>query len=434
MVTVEPTLLIGFIGILLGLYLIGVPVAFAMGLTGLILMFMGQIPLSFELIAQGTLTGIDSFVLLAIPLYLMTGMYMNMFGVTSVIFKFAKAIVGPIRGGLAHVNIFASILFSGMTGAAVADAAGLGLIEFTAMQEEGYEEGFSVSITGASSIIGPIIPPSIPLIIYGILAETSIGALFLAGIIPGLIMAVLLLIVATFYAHKHGYEKGPMWSASRMWSTFKEAAPALGVIAIIIGGLLGGLFTATEAGAAALFYTIFIGYAFYGGTPRDTLVQTTYDGFVTTAALTFIIGVASFYGFLVRRSQIPRALGNMIGQITADPLIILFLIVGVLLLVGLMMETVAAITILTPIFLPIIEGFGMDPVYFGVIMVLTLMIGLLTPPFGIVLFVLERVTKVPLETIMKSIVPFYVPLLAVLLLVILFEDLTLYIPRLVGLG
>ena len=422
-----------FIGILLFLYLIGVPIAFSIVLTCLLLMLSPLIRYEPQLIVQGMIGGIDSFVILAIPLFLLTGMYMNMYHLTHIIFDFAAEVVGPIKGGIAHVNVVASILFSGMTGAATADAAGLGTIEYEAMNKRGYRDGFSVAVTGSSSIIGPIIPPSIPIIFYGILAQESIGALFIAGIIPGIMLGVILLLMCTIYAHLHNYERGEWWSATRFTKAFVRAAPALGTPVLIIGGLLTGYFTATEAGAVALFYTVFVGEVFYGGVSRKAFFETTYEGFVTTASLTFIIAAAALYGFMIRRAQIPRNLGEAIVGLSGEPLVILFLIVGVLLLVGLMMETLAAIAILVPIFLPIITEVGIDPLHFGIVMVLTLMIGLLTPPFGIILFILEKVTGVPLETIMKSILPFYVPLLVVLLLLILFPDLVLVLPRATGL-
>ncbi len=422
-----------FIIVLLALYLVGIPVAFALGLTSLILMLTPMVSYSPELVAQTLVRGADSFVLLAIPLFLLTGLYMNSFGLTGIIFDFAEEMVGPVRGGIAHVNILASIMFSGMTGTAAADAAGLGAIEYEAMQDAGYEKGFSVAVTGSSSIIGPIIPPSVPLIIYGVLAQVSIGVLFIAGIVPGLIMGGTLLVLCTYYAHAHGYERGAWWSLPEIWESFKAAAPALGTPALIIGGLLGGLFTATEAGAVALFYTLFVGYVFYGGVENGDFLETAYEGAVTTAALTFIVASATLYGFLIRRAQLPDALAEAVIGVTSDPTALLLLITVVLLIVGLMMETIAAITILTPVFLPVIEAANIDPIHFGVVMILTLMIGLLTPPFGIILFILEKVTDVELERIMQSMVPFYIPLLLILLLVVVLPGLTLWLPEFVGL-
>jgi len=429
----EMLLLLLFIGILLVLYLAGVPVAFALGLTSLALMLTPLVSYNQELIAQTMVSGSDSFVLLAIPLFLLTGLYMNSFGLTEIIFDFAEEMIGPIRGGIAHVNVFASILFSGMTGTAAADAAGLGAIEYKAMQDAGYKKGYSAAVTGSSSIIGPIIPPSVPLIIYGILAQVSIGALFIAGIVPGLLMGISLLIMCTYYAHKHEYEQGDWWSLSGILGSFKNAAPALGTPVLIIGGLLGGLFTATEAGAVALFYTLFVGYVFYGGTEEEGFIETTYEGLVTTAALTFIVASATLYGFLVRRAQLPDALASAVVGLSNDPTLLLLVITVVLLVVGLMMETIAAITILTPVFLPVINVAGIDPIHFGIVMVLTLMIGLLTPPFGIVLFILEKVTDAELEQIMRSIIPFYIPLVLLLIFVIVLPVLTLWLPELVGL-
>ncbi|TYT62607.1 TRAP transporter large permease [Natrialba swarupiae] len=431
----SPDLLLAllFIGILLALYIIGVPVAFAMGLTCLLLMFSPLISFEPQLIMHQMVTSLDNFIILAVPLFLMTGLYMNMFGMTTSIFDFSEALVGSIRGGIAHVNVVASVIFSGMSGAAQADAAGLGVIEFNAMKERGYDEGYSVAVTGSSSIIGPIIPPSIPVIFYGIMAEESIGALFIAGVVPGLILASVLLLMCTYYAHKKGFERGESWSINRILETFKRAAPALGAPILIIGGIMLGLFTATEAGAVALFYTLLIGFVFYDSPSLKEFLQVSYEGFVTTAALLFIITAAFLYSFMVRRAQIPHVLSDFVTGITTNPLPTLLLLVAILLIIGLMMETIAAITILVPVLLPIIHSAGIDPIHFGIIMILTLMIGLLTPPFGIILFILQKVTGVPLSEIMRSILPFYFPLVGVLILLILFPEITLSLPRLSGL-
>lgn len=429
----EIGLLVLFVGILLALYLFEIPVVYALGLTSLILMWTTPIPFEPLLVAQTMVSGSNSFVLLAIPLFLQTGLLMNALGLTEVIFDFAKAIIGPIRGGLAHVNIVASIIFSGMTGTAAADAAGLGTIEYQAMRDEGYEEGFSVAVTGASSIIGPIIPPSVPLIIYGVIAQVSIGTLFIAGLLPGLIMGLGLMLLCTFYANRHGYSRGDWWSIREIGRTCYRALPALGTPILIIGGILGGLFTATEAGAIALFYTILIGTVFYDTLTREELLESFEEGMTRTASLTFIVAAASLYGFLIRRAQLPEVLAQAITTVSTDPLIIMLLIAGVLFIVGLMLETIAAITILTPVFLPIIEQTAINPIYFGVVMIITLMIGLLTPPFGVILFVLNAVTGVSLERITRNMVPFYVPLLIALLLTIIFPSIVMWLPRTMGL-
>lgn len=422
-----------FIGLLLAMYLVGVPVGYALGLTVVVMMLAGFIPYQPRAVAQLVVRGINSFVLLAIPLFLLTGKYMNMFELTDVIFDFARAIVGPIRGGLAHVNVIASIIFSGMTGSAAADAAGLGTIEYKAMRDANYQQGFSVAVTGSSSIIGPIIPPSIPLIIYGIIAQTSIGALFIGGILPGFLMAVGLLAISSYYAHQHGYERGDWWSARNILATLIRAAPALGTPVLIIGGLMSGLFTATEAGAVALVYTLLVGSIFYERPALDDFLSESYDGFVTTAALTFIIAMANLYGFMIRRAQIPDMLADATLAVTTSDVGFLLIVTVVFLLIGLFMEAIAAITILVPIFLPVATELGVDPIHFGIIVVITLMIGLLTPPFGMILFVLESVTDVQLERIVKSMLPFYVPLVGVLVMLIVWPDLALWLPRSAGL-
>jgi len=423
-----------FVGVLLALYLFEIPVVYALGLTSLILMWTTSIPFEPLLVAQTMVSGSNSFVLLAIPLFLQTGLLMNALGLTDVIFDFAKALVGPIRGGLAHVNIIASVIFSGMTGTAAADAAGLGAIEYRAMREEGYDEGFSVAVTGSSSIIGPIIPPSVPLIIYGVIAQVSIGTLFIAGLVPGIIMSLGLMILCAIYANRRGYERGDWWSVGEIARTAYRALPALGTPILIIGGILGGLFTATEAGAIALFYTLLIGNVFYDALSWEQVLESFEDGMTRTASLTFIVAAASLYGFLIRRAQLPEVLAEAVTTVSTDPLIILLLIAAVLFVVGLMLETIAAITILTPVFLPIIEQTAISPIHFGVVMIITLMIGLLTPPFGVILFVLNAVTGVSLEEITKNMIPFYVPLLIALILAIVFPSVVLWLPRVMGLS
>lgn len=427
-----------FLGTLLFLYAMGVPIAIAMGFTSLVVMispYAGGSGIDFNVISKQLLFGINSFTLLAIPFYLLLGRLMNRIGMTERIFTLANAMVGQFRGGIAHVNIVASMLFSGMSGLAVADASGLGRIEYAAMREHGYDKDMALGVTGSSAIIGPIIPPSVPAIIYAVLADVSIGRLFLAGIVPGVLLGLLLMATAAVFVHRKGYEAATVFRFGELWDSFKESLAALLAPIIIIGGILSGWFTATEAGAIAVVYVVLVGMFLYRDLTTQGIIAEMRDGMVETFALVFIVAVASLYGYVALRLRLPILMAEAITSLTSDRLFIILLLVGLLLVVGTFMETIAAISILVPVFLPILEIAQIDPLYFGIVMILTLMLGLLTPPFGVILFVLEKVTDASLEEVMKAVVPYYVPILIVLLAIIVFPDLVTAVPdRLMGSG
>ncbi|WP_135822162.1 TRAP transporter large permease [Halostella litorea] len=416
-----------FLGTLLVLYALGVPVGIAMGATCVLMMVSpyGR-GLNYGLIAQQLLYGLNSFTLLAIPFYLLLGRLMNRIGMTQRIFALANAFVGQFRGGIAHVNIVASMIFSGMSGLAVADAAGLGRVEYTAMRDQGYDKDISLGVTGSSAIIGPIIPPSVPIIIYAVLAEESIGQLFLGGILPGILIGVFLMALVFLFVHLRGYETEDSFDLGEAWRCLKEAVFPLLAPILIIGGILTGTFTATEAGAIAVVYTVLLGMFVYNELSLRGLFEELQYGMVETFSLTFIVGVASLYGLVALQLQLPILMAESITNFSSDPTVVIFLLVGLLLVVGTFMETIAAITILVPIFMPILDIAGIDPLHFGIVMILTLMLGLLTPPFGVILFVLEKVTDASLEEAMKAVLPYYVPILLVLLLTILVPEIVTY--------
>jgi tripartite ATP-independent transporter DctM subunit len=415
-----------FLGTLLVMYALGVPVAIAMGATVVIVMVSpyGR-GLNYSIIAQQLLYGINSFTMLAIPFYLLLGRLMNRIGMTQRIFDLANAMVGQFRGGIAHVNIVASMIFSGMSGLAVADAAGLGRVEYAAMRDQDYDKDIALGVTGASSIIGPIIPPSVPIIIYAVIAGESIGQLFLGGIVPGVLIGLFLMIFVFFIVRKRGYEVESSFSLSRFWEALKAAIFPLLAPIIIIGGILTGIFTATEAGAIAVVYTILLGAFVYDELTLRGLFDELQYGMVETFSLTFIVGIASLYGLVALQLQLPILMAESITGFSENPTVVILLLVGLLLVVGTFMETIAAITILAPIFLPILDIAGVDPIHFGIVMILTLMLGLLTPPFGVILFVLEKVTDATLEEVMRAVVPYYVPILLALIVTILVPDIVM---------
>ena len=412
------------------LLVLGVPIAVCLGGASLLYVALsGSVP--EVVVAQRMISGIDSFPLLAIPFFILAGNLMNNGGITNRIFDFAKALMGWMRGGLGHVNVGASIVFSGMSGAAVADAGGLGTIEIKAMRDAGYDQEFAVGITAASSTIGPIIPPSLPMVIYGVMASVSVGQLFVAGLIPGLLMGLTLMLMIFFLARRRGYQRDAAFSWSVLWQTFKRAIPSLFTPIIIVGGIMTGVFTPTEAAIAAVVYALFLGGVVYRILTWRRLFQVSMETIETTAVILLIVAGASIFAWILTSNQVAQQVVSLLGPLADNPVATLIIINVVLIIVGCFMETIAAITILVPVLLPLAVASGVDPVHFGVIMILNLMIGLLTPPVGMVLYVLSRVSSIPFERCMRGTLPFLVPLVIALLMVTFIPALSMWLPELI---
>lgn len=413
--------------ILLAVFLIlGVPVAVALGGASLAYIMIKGLP--DVLLIHRMIGGIDSFPLLAIPFFILAGHLMNTGGITTKIFAFARSLVGWLPGGLGHVNVGASVIFAGMSGAAVADAGGLGNVEIKAMRESGYDTDFSVGVTAASSTIGPIIPPSLPLVIYGVMASVSIGELFAAGLVPGLLMAVSLMIMVAWYSWKRDYPRDGRISACRIWETFKQAFLPLLTPVIIVGGIATGVFTPTEAAVAAVCYALVLGLLVYRSLTWRHLVRVSMDTIITSAAILMIIASAAVFAWILTSEQVATKLGAALLGITDNTQILLLIMMGIVLLIGLFMETIAAITILVPVLMPIALSAGIDPVHLGILLILNLMLGLLTPPVGMVLFVLAEVSGVRFERCVRATMPFLVPLVIVLLLITFIPGIALWLP------
>lgn len=410
------------------LMLMRIPIAFSLALSSFAyVLYEGLPPV---LLMHNMINGMDSFPLLSIPFFILAGALMNSAGITERIFGFARAIVGWIHGGLGHVNIGASVIFAGMSGAAVADAGGLGAIEIKAMRKAGYDDDFSVGITAASSTIGPIIPPSLPLVIFGVMASVSIGQLFVAGIIPGLLMAFSLSAMVWWLARKRNYPRDTKFSPHAIAGAFRAAFLPLMTPVIIVGGIVSGAFTPTEAAIAAAAYALFLGVAVYRNLTVKKLAVISLETIETTAAIMMIVGAATVFAWILTSNQVAQHFSSFVVEFTDSKIVVILLIMLLVLLVGLFMETIAAISILVPVLMPVAAYFDIDPVHLGIIVILNLMLGLLTPPVGMVLFVLARVSKVPFEQCVKATLPFMVPLIVVLLLLAVFPPLTLFLPNL----
>jgi tripartite ATP-independent transporter DctM subunit len=420
---------LALIGGFLLLLVIGVPVAISLAGSSLIyVMLEGVQP--HLVVLHRMIGGIDSFPLLAIPFFIMAGSLMNSGGITNRIYDFALALVGWLKGGMGHVNVVGSVIFAGMSGTAVADAGGLGNIEIKAMRDHGYSVDFAVGITGASSTIGPIIPPSLPFVIYGVMANTSIGKLFAAGLIPGLIMALTMMIMVTYYAHTRGWDRDAKFSLVALGRTFKRAFLPLLTPVILVGGMTTGVFTPTEAAIAAAVYAIFLGMGVYRTLSFKKLLKVSLETAETTALILLIVAGASIFGYLITLTKVTDNVSALVLSITRQPWMVLLLVNIFLLIVGCFMETIAAITILVPVLLPLMEKIGVDPVHFGLIMVLNLMIGLLTPPVGMVLYILARVADISFERATRACLPFLIPLLVSLAIVTYWPGMVMYLPNL----
>lgn len=420
-------LLVLFLPLVLFL-IMGVPVAVSLGSASLLYILAMGMP--EVVVAHTMINGIDSFPLLAIPFFILAGHLMNTGGITTKIFDFARALVGWLPGGLGHVNVGASVIFAGMSGAAVADAGGLGNVEIKAMKDAGYDTDFSVGVTAASSTIGPIIPPSLPLVIYGVMASVSIGELFAAGLVPGLLMAVSLMIMVAWFSKKRNYPKDARLDMCRVWTSFKAAFLPLLTPIIIIGGISTGAFTPTESAVAAVFYALALGLFVYKALTWKHLVRVCVDTIETTASILMIVAAAAIFAWILSANQVADGLGDLLLGISDNKTIVLLLMMLMVLLVGLFMETIAAITILVPVLLPVAISVGIDPVHLGIVIILNLMIGLLTPPVGMVLYVLSDVAKVRFEECVRATMPFLIPLVSVLVLIALMPQIVMWLPEL----
>jgi tripartite ATP-independent transporter DctM subunit len=424
----EPLILLMFIALFV-LLAMGVPIGVSLaGSSLLYIVLAGTTP--DVVVIHRIVNGVDSFPLLAVPFFILAGNLMNTAGITEKIYNFATALVGWLKGGLGHVNVIGSVIFAGMSGTAVADAGGLGTIEIKAMKDHGYDAKFAVGITAASSTIGPIIPPSLPMVIYGVQANTSIGQLFAAGFIPGFIMAAFLMATVAWYAHRNHWGRDATFSIYVLGITFLRAAPALMTPVLIIGGMAFGWFTPTEAAVAACAWALFLGVVIDRTINWKRFLRVSFDTLETTAVVLFIVGASSIFGWILTQTRTTEWIADALLSLSRDPVIVLILINILLLIVGCFLETIAAITILVPVFLPVMAQLGIDPVHFGVMMILNLMIGLLTPPVGMVLFVLSRVAHMSFEDVVKACAPFLIPLLLVLALVTFVPQITLFLPTL----
>jgi TRAP-type C4-dicarboxylate transport system permease large subunit len=449
----------------------GIPVAVAMAGSSLIyILATGNLP-PFVVIHR-MVSGIDSFPLLAVPFFILAGNLMNNAGITNRIYNYALALVGWLKGGLGHVNVVGSVVFAGMSGTAIADAAGLGTIEIKAMKDHGYETEFAVGVTAASATLGPIIPPSLPFVIYGMMANVSVGSLFLAGILPGAIMAVLMMLTVAYFAHKNNWGgdikfewhrvskaiietvivigwpvavwllvvKGGMnaqltvllcgivlFAADRMFR-FQAVLPIMTPV-LLIGGMTTGVFTPTEGAIAACLWAMLLGFAWYRTLSWKMFVKVCLDTVETTSTVLFIVAAASIFGWMLTATGVTAAISSWVLAFTKEPWVFLLLANVLMLFVGCFLEPTAAITILVPILVPICQQLGIDLVHFGLVMVLNLMIGLLHPPMGMVLFVLARVAKLSVERTTIAILPWLVPLLASLIFITYVPKAVMWLPK-----
>ncbi|TVQ97673.1 MAG: TRAP transporter large permease [Spirochaetaceae bacterium] len=409
------------------LLLLSVPITFSVLIVSISYLLING---GLAMAAQRMVAGVNSFTLLAVPFFIFSGNLMNATGITTRIFRFAKAMVGHIPGGLGHVNILASLLFSGMSGSAHADAGGLGKIEIQAMREEGYDDGFAGALTSASSIVGPLMPPSIPMVIYGSVASVSVGRLFIGGIIPAFLASLSLMVLVFFIARKRKYAVYARTNLREKGTAFVLAFPALVTPVIIIGGIFSGVFTPTEAAAVTSFYALFLGMFVYRTFTMKKLWEVLRDTLNSTAEIGFIIAAISLMGFVLAREQIPQQIAQFFITYTSHPIVFLLAVNVMLLLLGTVVETLATLLLVVPILVPVATALGISPVHFGVVVVMNMMIGILTPPMGVSLFVVAKVGNIPFGTLARAIIPFLVPLFVVLMLLIFFPQLVLFLPSL----
>jgi len=418
-------------GSLVFFFLLNVPIAVAIGLASLsAILWSGAIPP--VVLVQKMFTATDSFPLMAVPFFILAGSLMEFGGISRRLVDFANSIVGRFSGGLAFVAIIASMFFGAISGAAVACVAAIGTILIPAMVRRGYDTPYATAVQATAGTLGVMIPPSIPMIIYGVLTGVSIGALFMGGILPGFLVGGSLMLVAWVIARKKGYKGDEKASGAKIWATFKDAILALLMPVIILGGIYGGVFTPTEAAVVAVAYGFIIGFFVYRELTlpklKDILVNTS----IGTATIMFIIATSSVFSWILTAQRVPQAVAEAILSISTNPVVILTLINLLLLFIGTFMETVASIIILVPVLLPVVTQIGVDPLHFGIIIVVNLAIGMVTPPLGVCLFVGCGIGGITLESISKAVWPFILSMIIAVLLLTYIPWISLILPRLAG--
>jgi len=407
---------------------LGPPIWLTMALAGTAFIFLQHVdPI---IIAQQEVSAANSFTFVAAPLFILMGHVMNNAGVTNRIFEFALAIVGWMRGGLCHANVVASMIFAGMSGSAVAEAGGLGTVEIRAMRDAKYPIDMAAGLTAAAATIGPIIPPSLPMVVYGAAAEVSVGKLFMAGVIPGVLMGLALMVLCSVMARRLGLPKGEFPTLADLWRKFRAAFWALMTPVVLLAGMLSGVFTPTEAAAVATLYALILGLFVYRSFSLARLPQLILDTAETTGVVMALVMAAKLLGWALAISRIPQIAGQALTTLSTNPLVYLLIVNALLLVVGCFMEGIAAMLILIPILVPVAMKLGIDPVHFGLVFVLNLMIGTVTPPVGVVLYVVSNIAKISFERMSRAIVPFLIPLLVVLAASTLWPPLTTWLPQL----
>jgi tripartite ATP-independent transporter DctM subunit len=426
---------ITFFWIFLGAMALGMPIVFALGLGPFLGFVFADKTLFFKMVPQRIYGGIDQFPLLAIPMFVLAGEIMNTSGITDNLVRFARVLVGHFRAGLAQVNIVASMLFAGLSGSAVADTSAIGSIMIPAMERDGYSRAFSAAVTAASSVIGPIIPPSIIMIIYAFIMNVSVAGLFLAGFVPGIIMGLGLMVVTKIIGEKRDYPRAPQRATMReVWDSFKLAFLPLLTPIIIIGGILSGVFTPTESAGAAVAYAFVLSLFILRTMGWKDVPAMLYRTGLVSSTILLIIGMASLFGWVATVSGVPQTIGRFVLHITDNPVVLLLAVNVLLLIVGMFLDAVPAILILGPILGPTLTQFGVDPLHFAIIMCINVTVGLATPPMGMILFVAAGLTRLGIEVIAKELLPYLAVHLMIIILVTLFPAVSLTLPHWFGFG
>lgn len=415
-------------------FILRIPIALGMLMSSIYYFAFASGPATgIQMAATQFLTQLNvKFILIAVPLFVFTAKVMNTGAITEMVFRFANILVGRWKGGMGHVNVVASIIFSGMTGSAVADASGLGIMEIEAMRKQHYDDGFSCAITAASATIGPIFPPSIPMVFYAMFSGASIGNLFLGGMAPGILIGIALMIYIAYIAKKRNYPKGKIYPFKEFIKITINAFPALLTPVILLGGIYSGIVTPTEAGALAAFYAIIISFFIYRTMGLKQLLDVIVDTVKTTGTLSLIVGAAFTFSYIMAIEHIPDVIAGIFFGFTNNKYLMLLIINIIFLILGMFVDTSCIQVVFVPMVLPLVKAMGIDLVHFGVVIVLNMMIGLSTPPFGMLLFIVSGISGTPLRTVIKEIFPMILVLIIVLLMITYIPDIVLFIPRSIG--